>query len=131
MLENILHYTNLVLFDNKHMDPIKHEEFTGVGNKLILENLRMIVNSGTPVIIRVPLIPKHNDSDENMQDLAKLMNELGLKRIDLLPYHEFGKNKYERLGLQYKLGDLKPHTEEQVKQKKSLLESYGLQVGIG
>jgi len=131
VLEHILDYTNLVLFDNKHMDPVKHKELTGVNNELILNNLRTIVRRGTPVIIRVPLIPNYNDSEENLGALANLMHELGLKRIDLLPYHEFGKSKYQRLGIEYTLASLKSHTEEEVEQKKSLLESFGLHVGIG
>jgi len=131
VLAGILEYTDLVLFDNKHMDTEKHKEITGADNKLILENLKMIVAQGKPVIIRLPLVPEHNDSEENIRDLATLMNELGLTRIDLLPYHSLGKTKYERLGIEYKLADLKPHESNQVDQIKAILESYGLQVGIG
>lgn len=131
VLESILQYTDLILFDNKHTDPVKHKELTGIDNRLILNNLRMIVTKGKKVIIRVPLIPDYNDSEENIRSIAKLMNELGLQKIDLLPYHAFGKNKYERLGMEYKLSDLKPHTSAQIEQIKATLESYGLQVGVG
>ena len=131
VLDRILEHTSLVLFDNKHMNPEKHKEYTGVDNDLALNNLRMIVGKGKLVIIRVPLIPNHNDSEENIRNLATLMNELGLTRIDLLPYHSMGKTKYDRLGIKYKLGDLKPYEGNQVEEIKAMLESYGLKVGIG
>ena len=131
VLQRILEHTNLVLYDIKHMDPARHKELTGVDNRLILENARMVAAQGKPMIIRLPLIPGHNDSEQNIKALAGFMAELGLKRIDLLPYHSLGKEKYARLGMEYKLSDLKPHESEEVGVIKSLLESYGLEVGVG
>jgi len=131
ILKRVLEHTNLVLYDIKHMDPAKHKELTGVDNRLILENARMIAATGKPMIIRVPLIPGHNDSKENIKALAEFMLSLGLKRVDLLPYHSLGKIKYYRLGMEYKLGDLKPFAEGEVAKIKADLESYELQVGVG
>ena len=131
VLKKLLEHTNLVLYDIKHMDPAKHKELTGVDNRLILENARMIAAMGKPMIIRVPLIPGHNDSPENIKALAEFMLSLGLKRVDLLPYHSLGKIKYYRLGMEYKLSDLKPFAEGEVAKIKADLESYGLQVGVG
>jgi pyruvate formate lyase activating enzyme len=59
------------------------------------------------------------------------MNELRLTRIDLLPYHTLGKEKYRRLGMEYKLSELKPYAGDEVAKIKAELESYGLQVGVG
>lgn len=131
ILKRVLEHTNLVLYDIKHMDPAKHKELTGVDNRLILENAKMIATMGKPMIIRVPLIPGHNDSKENIKALAEFMLSLGLKRVDLLPYHSLGKIKYYRLGMEYKLSDLKPFAEGEVAKIKADLESYGLQVGVG
>ncbi len=94
VLKRILEQTDLVLYDIKHMDPEKHKEYTGVDNALILENAR-VVAAGRPMIIRVPLVPGHNDSEENLKALAVFMAELGISRIDILPYHSLGKLKYE------------------------------------
>jgi pyruvate formate lyase activating enzyme len=129
-LQKILGQTDLVLYDIKHMDPIRHKELTGVDNSLILKNARVVAAS-RPMIIRLPLIPGYNDSEENLNALIKFMAELGLKRIDLLPYHALGKQKYQRLGLEYKLGDLKPYESEEVAAIKATLESKGLEVGVG
>jgi glycyl-radical enzyme activating protein len=131
ILKKILEHTDLVLYDIKHMDPAKHKDLTGVDNRLILENAKMIAAMGKPMIIRVPLIPGHNDSPENIKALAEFMLSLGLKRVDLLPYHSLGKIKYYRLGMEYKLSDLKPHQGDEVAKIKADLESYGLQVGVG
>ena len=131
ILRKVLEHTDLVLYDIKHMDPAKHKELTGVDNRLILENAKMIATMGKPMIIRVPLIPGHNDSKENIKALAELMLSLGLKKVDLLPYHSLGKIKYQRLGMEYKLSDLKPYEAGEVAKIKTDLESYGLQVGVG
>jgi pyruvate formate lyase activating enzyme len=131
ILKRVLEHTDLVLYDIKHMDPAKHKELTGVDNRLILENAKMIAAMGKPMIIRVPLIPGHNDSKENIVALAEFMLSLGLKRVDLLPYHSLGKIKYQRLGMEYKLSDLKPFAAGEVAKIKADLESYGLQVGVG
>jgi len=131
ILRRVLEHTDLVLYDIKHMDPAKHKELTGVDNRLILENARMIAAMGKPMIIRVPLIPGHNDSKENLKALAEFMLSLGLKRVDLLPYHSLGKIKYYRLGMEYKLSDLKPYEGDEIAKIKADLESYGLQVGVG
>ena len=131
ILKRLLEHTNLVLYDIKHMDPAKHKELTGVDNRIILENAKMIAAMGKPMIIRVPLIPDHNDSKENMKALAEFMLILGLKKVDLLPYHSLGKIKYYRLGMEYKLSDLKPFAEGEVAKIKADIETYGLQVGVG
>lgn len=130
VLQGILGHTDLVLFDIKHMDPVKHKEFTGIDNSLILENARLVAAS-KPMIIRLPLIPKHNDSEENLSALSGFMAELGLKRIDILPYHSLGKMKYARLGLEYKLDGLQPYESEDIAAIKAFLESRGLEVGVG
>ena len=131
ILKKVLEHTDLVLYDIKHMDPAKHKELTGVDNRLILENARMIAAMGKPMIIRVPLIPGHNDSTESIKALAEFMLGLGLKKVDLLPYHSLGKIKYQRLGMEYKLSDLKPFEAGEVAKIKADLESYGLQIGVG
>jgi pyruvate formate lyase activating enzyme len=130
VLQNILERTDLVLYDIKHMDPEKHKEYTGVDNSLILENAR-VVAAARPMIVRVPLIPGHNDTEENLSALVKFMKELRLNRIDLLPYHSLGKMKYARLGMEYRLADLEPYEKEDIAGIKESLESQGLEVGVG
>jgi glycyl-radical enzyme activating protein len=130
IFEGILEYTDLVLYDIKHMNPERHKELTGVDNRIILLNAEKIAKKGIPLIIRVPLIPGGNDSPENLETLGKYVAKLGTHKLDLLPYHQFGVKKYERLGMEYKMGDIKPYQKEQVELIKKTLESYGLEVSI-
>ena len=130
VLERILEYTDLVLFDIKHMDPIRHIELTRVDNKLILQNAERIVQRGKPLRMRMPLIPGCNDSGENIRATAEFIHGLGIEEVDVLPYHQLGASKYERLGRVYELGDTKSYPEEQVEEIKRILGSYGLEVSI-
>ncbi len=131
VLEPILEYVDLVLFDIKHIDPTKHKELTGVSNRLILGNVMRIAHKGTPVIIRVPLIPGYNDAVENVKALGQFMAEKGLTRVDLLPYHALGENKYQRLGREYKLVGVKRYTDSRLRVIQEILESYKLGVSLG
>ncbi len=132
-MAEVLDLTDLILFDVKHMDPEKHQEKTGVSNELILENLDKASNS-TKIWLRVPLIPGFNDSELNMQKTAELASRTGAEKISLLPYHEWGKDKYSGLGKQYghngEDGMLEPDSDVVTKCRK-ILESHGLEVKVG
>ncbi|MDA8235059.1 MAG: glycyl-radical enzyme activating protein [Clostridia bacterium] len=126
-LKKILPYTSLVLFDLKHMDPTAHHKLTGQSNELILRNLQVIVESGVPVMIRVPIIPGLNDSEENIKAIARTVSGMTTApRIDLLPYHRYGMGKYKMLDLEYQLADIARPSDEQLDRAKEIVESYGL-----
>ena len=89
------------------MDSDKHKEYTGVGNELILENARKIAQAGKEIIFRVPVIPGYNDSLENLQATVDFASALGtVEKIQFLPYHQLGQNKYDSLGRPYPLSGL-------------------------
>ncbi len=98
ILKEAIKHVDLVLMDNKHMNTEVHKELTGVNNDVILENTTRVATQGVPMIIRVPLIPGLNDSDENINQLGQFMKTCGLLRVDLLPYHRFSLSKYQALG---------------------------------
>ena len=131
-LEKILEHIDLLYFDIKHMDSRIHEEITGVSNELILENARK-ASEMRPIIIRIPVIPGLNDSEENLLNTAKFASELGenLLRIELLPYHKFGTGTYEQLGREYSLKHIEPPSEEHMNKLKKVTESCGVKVQIG
>jgi len=130
VLEKILEYTDLVLFDIKHMELGRHQELTAVSNKLILDNVIRIVQRGTPIIVRIPLIPAYTDSMENIKAVGDFLSKLGLVRVDLVPYHQLGKSKYKRMGKKYKLEELNPPSESEVRAIQEILESYKAEVTI-
>jgi len=130
IMEGVLDNVDLVYYDLKHMDTVRHRELTGVGNELILDNARRISQSGKPIVIRLPLIPGYNDSEENIKAVAEFVVGMKVERVDILPFHQLGSKKYERLGITYQLNEVKPYPEEQVEAFKKALESYGLEVSI-
>jgi pyruvate formate lyase activating enzyme len=88
-LQGICRYIDLFLYDLKMVDDEKHVRFTGVSNRLILENLRKLLRSGKNVIVRYPLIPRVNDSDEDISKLAAFVSTLKrVKEVHVLPYHQ-------------------------------------------
>ena len=97
--EKILPYTNLFLYDIKILDSQKHKKYTGVGNELILENLKKLFKTKAKICIRIPIISDINDSVEEMQKIKDFLDENGKpEKIELLPYHAMGENKYAAIG---------------------------------
>ena len=130
-LENILSDTDLFLYDIKQMDPVKHEKLTGYDNRSVLENLEKLCSNGANLIIRMPVVPGLNDSKKNLTATAELMIRLAIAEIHLLPYHNYGENKYLMLGNDYALTDLEPVLEKNLDVQKHLFERYGIRVVIG
>jgi pyruvate formate lyase activating enzyme len=120
-LEQALGYTDLVLFDLKHICKEKHAKFTGVDNQSILENLAKANSQGKKIWVRVPLVPGVNDDPEHIEELADWVKTLGVERTYLLPYHSLGVPKYESLGRDYGL-EIEPHTEDQLGMIKKLVD---------
>jgi pyruvate formate lyase activating enzyme len=97
----VAEYTNLFLYDLKHMDDQRHREQTGVSNRLILENLRALGQTGCEIWVRVPLIPGVNDDRCNLENAAKFAASIpNVRQVCLLPYHATGTPKSMRLGHQ-------------------------------
>lgn len=130
-MEIILAYADLVYYDLKHMDPAEHKKLCGQSNDLILKNLALVVEKAIPIVIRVPLIPGYNDSDENITAIAKTVAELnkGIS-VNILPYHRYGENKYRMIDMKYRLKDVKYPTEKELDKAKQIIESFGLKCEI-
>jgi len=130
--EKILPFVDLVLYDIKHIDDEKHKLYTGVSNKLILENLKKMGEYGVPIEIRMPIIPGINDAKEYITRAVEFLKGVkNITRIELLPYHKLGGSKYERLGREYKLAELEPPDKETMNQIAEWISSYGLKVHLG
>lgn len=127
----------LLLIDLKLMDSEKHRRYTGVGNELILENIRRVAETGHDFRIRIPLIDGVNADDENIEATARFLSTLHLPpstfTVHLLPYHDVGKDKHSRMGSRYNPQGfpMAPPSETLQHHCKSLLEAHGLQVIIG
>ncbi|HSW57754.1 MAG TPA: glycyl-radical enzyme activating protein [Dehalococcoidales bacterium] len=134
ILKDVLQYADLVLFDFKHMNSRKHKEYTGVPNDLILDNASKIFhNLKIPVWARIPVIPGYNDSAENIHTTAQFVaQELSQSvPVYILPYHNLGETKYERLGMECKNISITPSANDQMLKLQKITASYGLDTFIG
>ena len=127
LLDELLTYTDLLMLDVKLMDPEGHVELTGIPNAPILEFGRHIAQSNTPLWIRRVLVPGLSDSEEDLKataDYIKELNTLGnVERIDVLPYHPMGENKWAELGYDYPLKGQRVPTAAEVKRAEEILQA--------
>lgn len=134
ILDEMLKYLDLVYIDIKHMSSVEHTKLIGERNELILENTRKIAAEYADIslIIRIPIIPRYNDSIENIVSTAKFVRRLKrVERIELLPYHKFGVSTYRVLLRDYPLLNLEVPHEDHLRDLEELIRSYDIQVQIG
>jgi pyruvate formate lyase activating enzyme len=126
-IEMTLPYISFFLWDIKIMDEQRHIEFTGVSNKLILENLIMVSKRKVPVYIRIPVIPGYNDNKENIRATCKFAQSLeSLVEIDLLPLHHLGESRYASLDKAYPVKGIALIVDKRMQELQHIVESYGL-----
>ena len=124
--EELARELDLLLFDVKHYDREKHYNGTKVYNDLIVENLKWAIDNGIEVLPRIPVIPDFNDSLEDAEGLAKLLVEVGAKKVQLLPFHQFGEKKYELLNRNYKYKNKKALYPEDLEEYQKIFLDKGL-----
>ena len=129
---------DLFLVDLKLMDSEKHRLYTGVGNELILKNIRHLADIGkTPFVIRIPLIEGINADEENIEETARFLKPIAINRepltVNLLPYHDVGKDKHRRMGSTFnpKGYPMAAPSDATLQRCKEQLEAHDLQVVIG
>ena len=99
-------YLDLVLFDLKIMNEEKSKLNMGADINLIKTNIKTLVNINKKVIPRIPLIPGYTTGDNNIKEIIIFVKSLNLTEIHLLPFHQYGSNKYKLLNRDYKLINL-------------------------
>ncbi|MBU5343476.1 pyruvate formate-lyase-activating protein [Caldifermentibacillus hisashii] len=123
-LDELLQYTDLILLDLKHIDSEKHKFITGMTNEHILDFAQYLSEKNIPVWIRHVLVPTLSDFDEDLLRLANFIKTLNnVEKIEVLPYHKLGVYKWESLGLEYKLKDVEPPSQERVENAKRILNA--------
>lgn len=129
--ERVIPYVDLFLYDLKFIDSQTHREYTRVPNKLVLNNLKKLSDAGAAINLRLIQIDGLNNSETTTQRTIKWLkeNNIKIKKVNLLPYHKFGSDKYERLGLECELFN-KP-SEETLERTKKLWEESQYSVKVG
>lgn len=126
VFELIIPLVDTVLFDMKHWDAEMHRKGTGVSNELPLANLAAAIHLGKTVIPRIPVIPGFNDSHDDASNLAALLLKTGADRCQLLPFHQFGENKYDLLGVHYGYRDVPALHPEDLEPYRQVFLDHGV-----
>lgn len=124
MLDRLMVSTDLVLLDIKHIDPKEHKKLTGHSNERILAFAQYLEKKGIPVWIRHVAVPGITMDEKHLHQLGCFLGGLSnIKALDVLPYHNMGQVKYEKMGIPYPLTGVKPlEKEEAVKARKLILD---------
>ena len=135
-VERLLELTDLVLLDVKEFNPRRHEELTGRSNSQTLLTAKWLEEHGKPFWLRYVLVPGLTDFEEDIRALGEHFGSRTLpdgsrsggyrmiQRVEILPYHTLGVNKYRSLGQEYRLKDVKLNTKEQLEKAERLFKEY-------
>ena len=126
IFDKVSEAADLLLFDIKHHDDRRHVEGTGVHNELILSNFKSAVGRGIDLLPRLPVIPGYNDSAEDACSFAALFLSMGVKRLQLLPFHQLGEKKYELLNLPYSMKNIPQLHPEDLEDFKRVFTGKGM-----
>jgi pyruvate formate lyase activating enzyme len=122
---------DLFLYDLKSMDDLTHRKYTGVSNRLIIQNFKRLAENGSIISVRFPVIPGVNDDAENVTGTGEFALSYGVRQVCLLPYHRAGIEKYRSLDKTCRLEDLQSPSDEKMQMIKEKLITLGLDVRIG
>lgn len=132
VIDRILDKVDLFLYDIKIMDDVNHRKYTGVSNKIILQNLERLAKNGSNIMISLPIIPNINDDEDQILTTAEFISSLqSVEQISLLPYHRTGVDKYKNLGRPYRLNGTRPPSSQKMRMIREKLEAVGLKVKTG
>ncbi len=123
----VIKNVDLLLFDLKHYDTIKHEQACKVNNEMILYNMRYASTQKVDIIARIPVIPGFNDTLEDAYQFAQLLRSMDIDKVNLLPFHQFGMAKYTMLNKEYVYKDVPQLHNEDIAAYKEVMQKEGLQ----
>lgn len=131
LIEEVANLANLFLIDVKHPNSELHKKYTGVGNELIKENMRLISELGKEIIVRVPVVGGFNDSLECIGEIADFCESCRVSQIDLLPYNEGGVEKQKTMVKKCNVESFSNASQEKLQEAKDMLVARGFRVVLG
>lgn len=121
-IKEILSLTDLVLLDIKHINNEKCKELVGYSNKLELEFARYLSENNIPIWVRQVIVPGITDDKNDLIKLREFISSLkSVQKIDLLPYHNMGKTKWENLGCSYPLSNVRNASEDDINRAREII----------
>jgi pyruvate formate lyase activating enzyme len=127
VFESLIEYVDLFLYDLKLIDESLHRKYTGVSNRLILENLQLLAGRGKQIVIRFPVIPTITDTKKNIIDILNVVTHINtIQQIYLLPYHRIAEGKYQKLNKKNKMVEVMPPSKERLEALRYQFEQHGL-----
>ncbi|MBQ2835621.1 MAG: pyruvate formate lyase-activating protein [Clostridia bacterium] len=121
-IKELLNYTDLVLLDIKHIDDEKCKKLVGISNKRELEFAQYLSDNNIKIWIRQVLVPGYTDDEEDLKKLKKFIKSLKtVEKVQILPYHSMGKFKWEKIGSEYQLEDVRDANQDDVDRAKKIL----------
>ena len=124
-VEKLLELTDLVLLDVKEFNPKRHYNLTGQSNEQTLRTAKWLEDHGRSLWLRYVLVPGYSDFEEDIRELGKHFESYkSIQRVEILPYHRLGVHKYEAMGWEYKLNEVKENTPKQLERAKALFSEY-------
>lgn len=124
-------YTDIFLYDIKLMDDEKHKEYTGVSNKLILDNLKKLSQIHNNINLRMPIIEGVNGDESHIEKTIAFIKGLNINKVNLLPYHDIARHKYKKLDILYEEEKMSKPSDEKMQHFKEMFEREGYEVKIG
>ncbi len=122
LFEELLRYTDLFLLDIKHIDCDAHQKLTGRSNTAVLRFATYLSEKKKPMWIRHVLVPTLTTQEESLKALKAFIDTLDtVEKVEVLPYHTMGKEKYKKMGLPYSLENINPPTKEEIQMAKDIL----------
>jgi len=125
-LEQAAAFTDLFLYDLKLIDEDQFKKYTGVSGKPILSNLKKLKNAKVDLQVRMPLIKGINDDKNSLEKVAAYLLAVGIEKIELIPYHNFGEAKYEKIGREYRLKGLSRYSDADLQMARMTLDRAGI-----
>lgn len=130
VIETSMEFADLFLYNLKDYSSERHRRFCGVGNEHILQNLKNLLDAGNNVVVRIPVVPGYNFS-EDFDSYIEILAKLGCRRIDLLPFHSLAKDKYRWLGREWLMPEIGDEARSIALAFSEALEAMGFEVTVG
>ena len=127
----VLKKMSLIMADVKLLDDTEHRKWTGVSNRIILENAKRLGELGIPLIFRTPLIPEATDSADNLRGIARFVAEIpNVEYYELLNFNPLGADKYTAMREDNPFSSARPFKPEQLAEFERMTQDCGVKIKI-